>query len=132
MTQKKTPRPTDQSAPHTPQPIGLFPKPITQADLDAADRIQWMHRAEIEAWKLIYDGRDFDAHTITERVGRPYPGDGRNLANIIRKHSQAGHITRADYRHTRRPTSGSVVAVWRPTAQGRRIAHVVLQYREAA
>ena len=105
---------------------GLFPRPVTDADRAraerVADRLDWMTRAERAAWELIADGHDFDAHAITETVGRPFPGDGRNLAAIIRRHHRAGHIERADYQRTRRPTSGAVVAVWRATGRGRRVA----------
>ena len=105
---------------------GLFPRPVTAADRAraerVADRLDWMTRAERAAWELIADGHDFDAHAITETVGRPFPGDGRNLAAIIRRHHRAGHIERADYQRTRRPTSGAVVAVWRATGRGRRVA----------
>lgn len=105
---------------------GLFPRPVSAADRAraerVADRLDWMTSAERAAWELIADGHDFDAHAITETVGRPFPGDGRNLAAIIRRHHRAGHIERADYQRTRRPTSGAVVAVWRATGRGRRVA----------
>ena len=105
---------------------GLFPRPVTAADRERAaalaDRLDWMQQAHRAAWELIADGHPFDAHAITESVGRPYPGDGRNLAAVIRHHHRAGHIERADYQRTRRPTSGAVVAVWRATGRGRRVA----------
>ena len=105
---------------------GLFTRPVTDADRAraerVADRLDWMTSAERAAWELIADGHPFDAHAITETVGRPFPGDGRNLAAIIRRHHRAGHIERADYQRTRRPTSGAVVAVWRATGRGRRVA----------
>lgn len=115
---------------------GLFPRPVTAADRERAarlaDRLDWMTSAERAAWELIADGHDFDAHAITEAVGRPFPGDGRNLAAIIRRHHRAGYIERADYRRTRRPTSGAVVAVWRATGRGRRVAARRLIERGAA
>jgi hypothetical protein len=105
---------------------GLFTEPArTDADR-LADCIQWWDAATVAVWHLIAEGHPFDAYAITERVGRPYPGDARRVASFITRHHRAGNIRHAGYRRTRRPTSGAAVAVWEPTAQGRRAARAIL------
>jgi hypothetical protein len=105
---------------------GLFHEP-ERADADAlADCIQWWDAATRAVWELVAAGAPFDAYSITERVGRPYPGDSRRVASFLQRHSRDGNVSLTGYRPTRRPTSGAVVAVWQPTAQGQRTAHNVL------
>lgn len=105
---------------------GLFTEPArTDADR-LADCIRWWDAATAAVWSLIAEGRLFDAYSITEQVGRPYPGDARRVASFLTRHSRDGNIRNAGYRRTRRPTSGAVVAIWQPTAQGRRAARAVL------
>ena len=105
---------------------GLFTEPArTDADR-LADCIQWWDAATVAVWHLIAEGRLFDAYAITERVGRPYPGDARRVASFLQRHSRDGNIRHAGFRRTRRPTSGAAVAVWEPTAQGRRAARAIL------
>lgn len=116
---------TATSHPDAARP-GLFTEPArTDADR-LADCIQWWDAATVAVWHLIADGSPFDAYAITERVGRPYPGDARRVASFLTRHSRDGNIRHAGFRRTRRPTSGAAVAVWEPTAQGRRTARTVL------
>lgn len=105
---------------------GLFDEP-EHRDEHLADCIRWWDAATIATWRLIAEGRSFDAQHITERVGRPYPGDGRRVASFVQRHAASGHIRHIGHRPTRRPTSGAVVAIWQPTASGVRSAHTVLQ-----
>lgn len=133
MSMKEAPRPLDtgiRRGATSSDDTGLFPRPVTAADCERAtreaERVLWMEQAQLAAWRLILDGYQFDAHTITEKVGSRYPGDGRRLAGIIQRHARNGHIERVDYRKNRRGTSGSVIAVWRATGTGRRLASVVL------
>lgn len=105
---------------------GLFHEP-DRTDADRlADCIQWWDAATAAVWHLIAEGHPFDAYAITERVGRPYPGDARRVAAFLQRHSRDGNIRHAGFRRTRRPTSGAAVAVWQPTAQGRSTARTVL------
>lgn len=105
---------------------GLFHEPArTDADR-LADAIAWWDAATVAVWELIAAGHPFDAYAITERVGRPYPGDARRVATFLQRHSRDGNIRHAGYQPTRRPTSGAVVAVWKPTRRGRRTARAIL------
>lgn len=119
------PHPDHSDHPDTRR-AGLFPEP-ERTDAEAlADCIRWWDAATLAVWRLIAEGRQFDAQHITERVGRPYPGDGRRVAAFLRRHSAEGNIRRVDYRPTRRPTSQAIVAVWQPTERGQRTARAVL------
>ena len=48
------------------------------------------------------------------------------MASFLQRHSRDGNIRHAGFRRTRRPTSGAAVAVWEPTARGRRTARAIL------
>lgn len=133
MSNEKTARtrPTPGTKAHrlntsNPTAPGLFPRPVSIRDRQRTaarlGRLQWMQEARDAAWRLIHAGHTFDAHAITEAVGRDFPGDGRRLAEIIRWHARRDHIQLYEYTRTRRPTSGAVVAVWEPTGKGRRAA----------
>lgn len=109
--------------PTSPGQQGLFPAPASARDQERAqqqaDRLEWLTQARQVAWQLIQQGDPFDAHRITEIIGRPFPGDGRALAKVIRWHTSREHLELWGYHRTRRPTSGAVVASWLPTRKGR-------------
>lgn len=105
---------------------GLFDEPDLEAGEHLADCIQWWDSATRAVWELIAEGRVFDAQHITERVGRPYPGDGRRVASFLTRHNRDGNIRHAGYQPTRRPTSKAVVGRWKPTEHGQHTARLVL------
>jgi hypothetical protein len=104
---------------------GLFPEP-ERTDDHLAACLRWWDAATLAVWQLIREGARFDAQRITERVGCPYPGDGRRVAVFLTRHAQDGNIRRVAYQPSRRPTSQAIVALWEPTEQGRRTARIVL------
>jgi hypothetical protein len=124
------PGPRHPDNPGTPAPRrGLFPEP-ERTDDHLAACLRWWDAATLAVWELIRAGVRFDAQHITERVGSPYPGDGRRIAVFLTRHARDGNIRRCAYRPSRRPTSQAVVAVWEPTEQGRRTARIVLNSTE--
>lgn len=133
MSNEKTARtrPTPGTKAHrltasNPTAPGLFPRPVSDRDRQRTaarlDRLQWMQEARDAAWRLIHAGHPFDAHAITEAVGRDFPGDARRITEIIQWHARRDHIQFYEYAPTRRPTSKAVITVWEPTATGRRAA----------
>ena len=105
---------------------GLFDEPDRTPAAALAACVQWWDRATRAVWELIAEGRTFDAQHITERVGEPYPGDGRRVAAFLTRHHRAGNIRHAGYIPTRRTTSHAVVSRWQPTTTGQRHARLVL------